>query len=163
MNVLQWGLMAFVAYKLVFTLIPLWATEMELQGEDVSHFRLENQAGEMVPISNFKGKPLIINFWASWCVPCRMELPMLRSIYPQLQEKNKQLVGVNNSEAWNTIERYHEENPVPYPNFRDGGDLSKKLNIRFIPAIAIIDEQGKVESIIYGFRPWIQAYLLWWV
>jgi len=159
----QWCLLAFIFYQVVFTWIPVWNDAKKMEGVDVSALEIENEKGQLVRLSEFKGKPLILNFWASWCVPCRMELPLLTQIYPDLVENEKQLIGINMREPWQTIRRFRQKTSIGFPIFRDDGRLAKKLRIQMIPSIVVIDSDGKVESITSGFRPWIQAYLLWWV
>ena len=161
---LIWILLAgIIVYQLALTWIPLWTRATELQGTDLSKVQIQDEKGQLVYLSEFKGQPLIINFWASWCIPCRLELPLLNGIYPSLLKKNKQLIGVNQSESQTTIDRFRQLTPISFPVYKDGGELSQKLNIQVIPAIAVIDKDSKVESITYGFRPWIQAYLFWWI
>jgi thiol-disulfide isomerase/thioredoxin len=156
-------LLGFIIYQVSFTWVPLWKKATILKGTDLSKIQIEDEKGQPVYLSKFKGKILIINFWASWCIPCRLEIPLLNGIYPGLLEKDKQLIGVNQSESQATIDIFREKTPISFPVYRDSGELSQKLNIQIIPAIAVIDKNGKVESITYGFRPWIQAYLLWWI
>lgn len=156
-------LIGFIAYQVAFTWVPLWQKATLLQGTDLSEIEIIDEKGELVYLSEFGGKPLIINFWASWCVPCRLELPLLNAIYPRLKEGDKQLIGVNPGESQETIDRFRANTSIDFPVYRDKGDLSQKLNIQIIPAIAVVDKDGKVQSITYGFRPWIQAYLLWWI
>ena len=156
-------LIGFIAYQVVFKWVPLWQKATRLQGTNVSKIQIEDEKGQRVFLSEFKGKPLIVNFWASWCIPCRLEIPLLNGIYSRLLEGDKQLIGVNQSESQDTIDRFRAETYISFPVYRDEGELSQALNIRVIPAIAVIDKDGKVQSITYGFRPWIQAYLLWWI
>ena len=155
--------MGFILYQVGFTWVPLWKKATMLQGTDVSGVQVTDENGQPVYLSKFKGEILIINFWASWCIPCRLEIPLLNGIYPSLLEENKQLIGVNLSESQKTIDTFREETHISFPVFRDRGELSQKLNIQVIPAIAVISSSGKVVSITYGFRPWVQAYLLWWI
>ena len=157
------ALVGVILYQLAFIWIPLWRKATALQGTDLSQVQLADETGSPVYLSHFKGRPLIINFWASWCVPCRLEIPLLNSIYPRLLEKNKQLIGVNVGESQAAITKFRSKTPISYPVYQENGALSEMLNIQRIPAIAVVDENGKLQSITYGFRPWIQAYLLWWV
>lgn len=156
-------LIAFIAYQITFTWIPLWQKSTLLHGTNVSDIQIENENGQSIYLSKFKGKSLIINFWASWCIPCQLEIPLLNAIYPNLLGKNKQLIGVNQNESQETINKFRSNSSITFPVYKDNGALSRKLNIQIIPAIAVIDKNGRVQSITYGFRPWIQAYLLWWV
>jgi len=156
-------LIASIGYQIAFKWIPLWEMATNLQGTNVSNLQIQDEKGRLIYLSEFKGKPLIINFWASWCMPCRLEIPLLNGIYPSLLEKDKQLIGVNQSESQETIDKFQANTSIAFPVYKDNGALSRKLNIQIIPAIAVIDKNGKVQSITYGFRPWIQAYLLWWI
>ena len=156
-------LIGMIAYQLAFVWVPLWKTATHLQGTDLSAIQIEDENEQVIDLSSFKGKTLIINFWASWCLPCRLELPLLNGIYPRLLAQDKQLIGINQNESREKIKRFQEKTAILFPVYRDRGELAQKLNIQRIPAIAVIDENGKVESITYGFRPWIQAYLLWWI
>lgn len=162
-NIILIALIGFIAYQTAFTWVPLWQKATLLQGTDVSEIQIADENGQSVYLSEFGGKPLIINFWASWCIPCRLEIPLLNAIYPNLLENDKQLIGVNQSESQETIDKFRTNTSIAFPVYRDNGELSRKLNIQIIPAIAVIDKNGKVQSITYGFRPWIQAYLLWWI
>ena len=162
-NIIWIVLIAFITYQIAFTWVPLYQQATLLQGTDVSRIQIEDENGQLIYLSKFEGKPLIINFWASWCIPCRLEIPLLNAIYPSLLEKDKQLIGVNQSESQETIDKFRANTSIAFPVYRDNGELSKKLNILVIPAIAVIDKSGRVQSITYGFRPWIQAYLLWWI
>jgi thiol-disulfide isomerase/thioredoxin len=157
------AVLGFIIYQVSFTWAPLWKKATMLQGTDLSEVQIEDEKGQAVYLSKFKGQILIINFWASWCIPCRLEIPLLNGIYPSLLEKNKQLIGVNPSESQETIDTFRERTQISFPVFQDRGALSRILNIKVIPAIAVIDSSGKVVSITYGFRPWVQAYLLWWI
>lgn len=157
------ALIGFIVYQLGFTWIPLWKKATELKGTDVSDIQLQDKTGDPVYLSKFKGKILIINFWASWCIPCRLEIPLLNGIYPRLLETEKQLIGVNVNEPQEMIDAFRDVTHISFEVLRDRGELARKLSIQVIPAIAVIDENGKVMSITYGFRPWIQAYLLWWI
>lgn len=163
----RYGLMlvlcAFISYKLIFTWVPLWMSSSDLVGLQVAHLTLEDRQGRTVPLSSFQGAPLILNFWASWCIPCRFEIPLLANALPGLQEQGKQLLGVNLQESWPDIERFRREVDIPYPVYRDNGTLAKELGIGLIPALVIIGDDGRVLNVVYGFRPWVRWYLQWWI
>lgn len=153
----------FVAYKLAFTWIPIWLDASEREGLLVAHLILEDRQGRRVPLSEFQGAPLILNFWASWCMPCRLEIPLLADAFPGLREQGKQLLGVNLRESWPDIDRYRREVEIPYPVYRDNGTLAEALGVGLLPALVIIDADGRVQKIVYGFRPWVGWYLQWWI
>ncbi len=156
-------LAGFIAYKLTTVWIPLWINAGEVRGTQVSHLAVQDETGRRVPLATFRGSPLILNFWATWCAPCRVEIPLLASAFPALKDQGKHLLGVNLRESWRTINRFREEVEMPYPVYRDDGSLAKALGIGVLPAIVVISAEGKVESIVYGFRPWVGWYLEWWI
>ena len=157
------ALAGFIAYQLAFTWVPLWINASRLTGTDVSDFTVENDQGQRISLREFRGAPLILNFWATWCIPCRFEIPELAKAYPTLREQGKQLLGINLQEPWSAIRAYREEVEIPYPVFRDNGSLAEALGIGVIPALAIVDPEGKLERIVFGFRPWVRWYLKWWL
>ncbi|MCZ6841837.1 MAG: TlpA disulfide reductase family protein [SAR324 cluster bacterium] len=154
---------SFIAYKLAFTWIPIWARASELEGMQVSHLTMEDESGRRIALGDFRGEPLILNFWATWCVPCRIEIPLLAHAYPDLKAQGKQLVGVNLQESWQAINRFREDVSMPYPVYRDNGKLAEALGIGLLPAIVVINGEGRVQTIMYGFRPWVKWYLEWWI
>jgi thiol-disulfide isomerase/thioredoxin len=156
-------LAGFIAYKLAFTWIPLWSNASALEGVDVSRLTVQDEGGRKVPLGAFRGSPLILNFWATWCVPCRLEIPLLAGVFPELRQEGKQLLGINVREPWKAIERFRRDVEIPFPVFRDDGTLSEALGIGVIPALVVIDGESKVKAITYGFRPWVRFYLKWWI
>ena len=157
------ALAGFIAYQLAFTWVPLWINASRLTGMDVSEFTVENEQGRRISLREFRGAPLILNFWATWCAPCVVEIPLLADAYPALQQQGKQLLGVNLREPWLAIRAFREEVEIPYPVVRDNGSLADALGIGLIPALAIVDAKGKLDRIVFGFRPWVSWYLKWWV
>ena len=156
-------LFGVIAYQLTTTWIPLWISAGKLEGLDVSSLTVTGSDGQRVPLGAFRGEPLILNFWATWCMPCRAEIPILASVYPELREQGKELLGVNLSESWKVIDEFRAEVDMPYPIYRDDGSLAKSLGIGIIPALVVIDANGRVKTITYGFRPWVKWYLEWWM
>lgn len=156
-------LSGIIAYKLAFTWIPLWLDASAREGMQVGQLTVEDRQGKLIPLSKFRGAPLILNFWASWCVPCRLEIPLLADALPGLREQGKQLLGINLRESWQDIERYRREVEIPYPVYRDNGTLAQELGVGLLPALVIIDKDGRVQNIVYGFRPWVRWYLQWWI
>lgn len=156
-------LLAVIGYQLAFTWIPLWRNASSLQGLDVSRFTVQDAQGNRVPLARFRGAPLILNFWASWCTPCRLELPLLAGAFEGLRRDGKQLLGINFREPWETIEGFRRKVEIPFPVYRDDGALADALGIGIIPALVVIDGEGRVQAITYGFRPWVQLYLKWWI
>ena len=102
-------------------------------------------------LSEFSGKPVILNFWASWCAPCRQEMPFLESVWKEHKDKDLVLVGINvmddNDEARETLKEFK----ISYPNLSDTrGDVTDAYDILALPVTYFINKQGEVSKINYG-------------
>ena len=156
-------LVGVIAYQLTTVWVPLWLRGADLEGRDVSGLMLENEEGRMVALGDYKGRSVVVNFWASWCLPCRIEIPELAAVYPELQKQGKVLLGVNLQESWPVIEKFRNEVEIPFPVLRDNGSVSNALGISLIPVLVVINEESQVDTIVYGFRPWVRWYLKWFI
>ena len=82
-------------------------------------FHLQNMEGQNVTLSNLRGNPIIINFWASWCGPCREEMPFLQQIYEKWQNEGVLLLTVNLRETPSVITEYMQSNGLSFPVLLD--------------------------------------------
>ena len=91
-----------------------------------------------------KDKPLIVEFWATWCPPCRQSIPHLNELYDKYRDKGLEAVGVTDEDAA-TIGSFVKDNPIKYhPAFDQGGKLAKHFGIRGIPHAMLVDKTGKI-------------------
>ena len=100
-------------------------------------FQLDNLRGEAVSLAQFRGKPVLLNFWASWCGPCRQEMPFLQEIYEnqELQDTGLVILAVNIGESPATAERFMEAGGFSFPVLLDiDNSVAGKYNVRGIPA-----------------------------
>ncbi len=100
---------------------------------------------------DFEGKPTILNFWASWCVPCRDEMPFLEETWNELKGRNINIVGINvmddKKEALSVLKQFN----ITYINlFDQSGDISRKFGVLGLPATIFINKSGKVVKQNYG-------------
>ncbi len=108
-------------------------------------FSAETLTGASITLSRLRGKPTLINFWASWCGPCRQELPALQDAYTRYQN-DINFVAVNVKEAKNTIQTFAENNGLTFPIVLDlSGRISSQLyQVRGIPTTFFIDSRGVI-------------------
>src|SRR5579863_4156173 len=141
---------AVMAAILAFAL-PAWAGGGDVQAPA---FTLQSVAGKQVSLAQFKGDVVMINFWASWCGPCRQEMPLLDSIYKQYSKLGFTLIGVNVEPDSKAAVDWLKQTPVSYPILFDkDSKVSKLYDVGGMPSTVIIDRAGKVRMLHRGYKP----------
>ncbi|HYX48248.1 MAG TPA: TlpA disulfide reductase family protein [Ktedonobacteraceae bacterium] len=100
-------------------------------------------------LSNFKGKPIVLNFWASWCQPCKEELPLLENTWKQMQSQKKNIVflGIDFQESNSDASNFLEQQGVTYLAGLDtDGSIASKYGVTSLPQTIFIDHDGTVTS-----------------
>lgn len=119
-------------------------------GAVAPEFTAVNSAGEQVKLSDYRGKVVMINFWASWCTPCVREMPMINQIAQTYQE-DVQTLFVNVGEAKGTIREFMNKQQFDFPVIIDvTGKVSGLYRITGLPATMIIDQEGMFSHILLG-------------
>ncbi len=113
-----------------------------------------DKMGTPQPISQWRGKILVVNFWASWCPPCLEEMPSLNQFHQQYQAKGVQVVGIS-TEDINALKKFEQQLKLDYPILAGDAEamsLAQSLgNDRSIlPFTVIIDKSGKIAQIVFG-------------
>lgn len=110
-------------------------------------FELQTFEGKVLKLSDLRGKPVVLNFWASWCLPCREEAPFLVAAWNQYRDQGLMLVGVDYVDTDAEAKKYMAEFKITYPNGPDiGTRISKAYRITGVPETYFITREGKVLS-----------------
>ncbi len=106
--------------------------------------------GQDLTLERFKGKVLLVDFWATWCPPCRAEVPEIVKTYKAYKDKGFEVVGISFDEDKSAFESYLKENEMPWPQYFDGkgweNEVGPTYGIQSIPAMYLLDGEGKVVS-----------------
>lgn len=124
-------------------------------GASAPEFTLKDLDGKPHKLSDYRGKVVAVNFWATWCPPCRKELPSMERTYQTLKHKNFVILGVEVGEEWDAVQSFLNQVPVTYPILLDKDSaVSQKWKIIGLPATYLIDARGRIVEIINGGRDW---------
>ena len=117
-------------------------------------FELVDPSGEMISLEDFKGKAVIVNFWATWCPPCKAEMPDLQAFYDENKEKGIVVIGVDQAENAKTVNKFLQEfeTVITYPIVLDTRKkVSRDYRIFGLPSTFFIDREGVVQAVWPGF------------
>jgi cytochrome c biogenesis protein CcmG/thiol:disulfide interchange protein DsbE len=121
---------------------------------DFSLVALRSQSGKStLSLADFKGRPVVLNFWASWCEPCKEEAPLLESTWEQMQAQGKDVVflGVDYQEASNNAIRFLQSYNITYAAVSDAhGTVATKYDVAALPQTVFINRNGVVVSKVPG-------------
>ena len=123
-------------------------------GAPAPSFTLAARGGQNVSLTQYKGQVVMLNFWASWCGPCRQEMPLLESIYRKYNKMGFTMIGVNVEPDSNAANDWLKATPVSFPILYDrDSKVSKLYDVGGMPATVIIDRSGKVRVLHRGYKP----------
>lgn len=115
-------------------------------------FELKTLDGEKIGLNDLKGKPVLLSFWASWCGPCRRELPGLDQLHAKFKDQGLVILGINDEEKGDA-RRYVEKAGLRFPTLHDGSKKVHRLyRVRSIPTVFLLDKDGKVVRFFRGSR-----------
>ncbi|MCL4302068.1 MAG: TlpA family protein disulfide reductase [Anaerolineae bacterium] len=137
------------------------ASSVPLVGQSAPDFELKNLAGETIRLSDFKGKPLLLNFWATWCGPCRAEFPDLQSV---AVEHKLVIIGINmtTNDTPSQVPAFVAEFGVTFPIVLDEtSEVSRAYQVTGLPTSIFIDRDGIVREVRLGAinKAYIEAML----
>lgn len=123
------------------------------EGFSAPDFALDTLDGEQISLSELRGKVVLVNFWASWCPPCRAEMPAIESVYRSYKGLGLEVLAVNttNQDDVTAAAAFVQELRLSFPIPLDHtGAVSASYNLRGLPSSYFIDRQGVIRSVVVG-------------
>ena len=140
------------AILVTFTVSTLAASSLE--GQAAPDFVLRSATGENLRLSEYRGDVVLINFWATWCGPCRQEMPLLNDLYGRYQRVGFNLLGVNIDEDSRRAMQMVQELGVNFPVlFDENKEVSKLYEVEAMPVTILVDREGIVRHVHHGYKP----------
>lgn len=114
--------------------------------------RVPLHGGAPIALEDYRGKVVMVDFWASWCAPCRKSMPYFNELRAQYRKRGFEILAVNLDGRIDQALRFLKDYPVNYPVVHDSGVLPELYGLQVMPTSYIIDRQGRVHDIHYGFK-----------
>ncbi len=117
-------------------------------------FQLPNLDGQTIALSDFRGKPVMLNFWATWCGPCRVEMPYIQQVYDERSGDGLVVLAIDIGESPAKVKEFMQDYGLTFPVLLDvKTEVAKQYNIRAIPTTFFIDPDGGIRDIGIGAFP----------
>lgn len=122
--------------------------------DSLPDFSLQDSGGKTWQLSALRGKVVMLNFWASWCAPCRKEMPLLEAMYQDLKESDFVLLAINTESEVAEAEALLQELNLTFPILCDkDGAVVQLLGVNAMPTTLVIDGKGELRFANRGYRP----------
>lgn len=123
-------------------------------GKAAPSFQLQNLDGQSISLSDLKGKPVLVNFWATWCRPCVSEMPYMQEIYDEWSGRGLILLAINIGESSSEVEQFLQNHNLSLPVLLDTKKVvAQQYNIQYIPTTFFIDKDGIIQVKVIGAFP----------
>ena len=144
----------FLAGLAVTVLATSSLAASDLAGKPAPDFALKSSTGANLRLSEYRGDVVMINFWATWCGPCRQEMPLLDQLYSRYRRVGFSLLGVNiDDDSSRAMDMIHELG-VSFPVLFDARkEVSKLYNVDAMPVTVLVDREGNVRHVHKGYKP----------
>jgi len=140
------------------TVAPLLAAQRGIvkPGEPAPNFQLRDMNGQAVSLSDLRGKIVLVNYWATWCGPCRIEMPAMERLYRTYDRKDFEILAVSTDAQGVAVTRpFQQENQLTFPILHDADfRVGLSYGARTLPMTFMVDRQGIVRQQIFGARDW---------
>jgi peroxiredoxin len=157
--------MKFLSRQLLATVLGALVLALPVTAGVISgaapDFTLKSHTGANIRLSELRGEVVLINFWASWCGPCRQEMPVLDELHEQYRALGFTVLGVNVEEDSRQARKLLEEIPVSFPVLFDNRSVvSSQYDVIAMPSTVLVDRSGNMRYLHKGYKPGLEEVYL---
>lgn len=133
--------------------------------KEAPDFTLPTLDGGAISLSELKGKVVLLDFWATWCGPCRRSTPIIVSIYNKYHKEGFVALGINldRENDLDKVNQYAKENDIDYPILINAFNVAEIYKVTGIPRFVLIDKEGRIATEIEGLIPDLKGKLEWYI
>lgn len=148
----------------LFLISPLPARAIEVtlsERAKAPEFALKDLNGNYVSITALRGKVIVLNFWATWCPPCKDEMPSLNELYNKYKDKGLVVLAVTLNKSEDAVKDFLESTPLDFAILlQDSSKVSKQYKVYSIPATFVIDKGGFIVKKYQGPEDWVSPNII---
>lgn len=123
-----------------------------LAGQPAPHFSVTSFSGQPISLENYRGHVLIVDFFATWCQPCRLSIPHLIEMNRKYGKQGLQILGLSvDEDGERIVKKFTEEFRINYPLALAGDTATASFGVRSVPVMFLIDKRGKIVEIVRGY------------
>lgn len=146
------GLKLSMLIGLIAWAMPMTTSAAEI-GKTAPDFTLKSLTGPNLKLSEMTGNVVLVNFWASWCGPCRQEMPLLNALHNKYEPLGFTVLGVNVEEDINAAKGFLKNFPVDFPVLLDNtNQVSKLYKVIAMPTTVLVDRDGNMRYLHQGYK-----------
>lgn len=147
----------------IAAVLPLNVHAAEINKVEAPNFTLKSYDGSNQKLSEFRGQVVLLNFWASWCGPCRQEMPLLNNLHKKYKKLGFTVMGINVEEDSRKAREIVKDVGIKFPVLFDTENkVSSLFDVSAMPSTVIIDRSGKMRYLHKGYKPGdMKVYKKW--
>ncbi len=143
----------------IFFLLIGCSKKAEVPAGSSPQFSLKGIDNNQINLSDYKGRVVLIDFWATWCPPCRATIPVIERLYARYKDKGFVVLGLSVADSPDAVRSFRDANKMQYPIAMADDKTEKLYGVRGIPSMFLLDKDGRIVEHITGYDETLESFL----